>query len=75
MAILSLVLPVPKNPNKGAKLSAQIARQIRESYAAGDEILDLAMEFGVSDQAIRDVLNFETWAAAGGPRKPVKQVG
>jgi DNA invertase Pin-like site-specific DNA recombinase len=63
---------VSKNPNKGAKLNAQTARQIREAYASGDEILELATRFGVSDQAIKDVLNFETWAAAGGPRKPVK---
>lgn len=63
---------VPKNPNKGPKITAQSARQIRESYAAGEEILELAARFGVSDQAIKDVLNFETWAGAGGPRKPVK---
>jgi hypothetical protein len=66
---------VSKNPNKGAKLNAQAARQIREAYAAGEEVLDLAARFSVSDQAIKDVLNFETWAAAGGPRKPVDKVG
>jgi hypothetical protein len=65
-------IAVEKNPNKGAKLNAQTARQIREAYAGGADVLELASRFGVSDQAIKDVLNFETWASAGGPRKPVK---
>ena len=60
-----------KNPNKGSRLSAQNAREIREAYAVGHSILSLAERFGVSDQAIKDVLNFETWAGAGGPRRPV----
>ena len=60
------------NPSKGAKLNAQVARQIREAYADGATVLELAKRFGVSDQAVKDVLNFETWASAGGPRRPVR---
>lgn len=61
-----------KNPDKGPKLTAMQARQIRELHADGESVLDLAQRFGVSDQAISDVLNFETWGSAGGPRRPVR---
>ena len=61
------------NPQKGAKLNAQTAREIREAYAGGVTVLELAERFRVSDQAVKDVLNFETWASAGGPRRKVER--
>ena len=45
------------------------ARRIRELFAEGETVLGLAQRFDVSDQTIKDVLNFETWSSAGGPRK------
>jgi transposase len=54
---------------KGAKLSGHSAREIRELYAQGISVMILAARFGVSYQAIKDVLNFETWGSADGPRK------
>jgi hypothetical protein len=54
---------------KGAKLNGHSAREIRELYAQGISVMILAARFSVSDQAIKDVLNFETWGSAGGPRK------
>jgi DNA invertase Pin-like site-specific DNA recombinase len=62
-----------RNPDKGPKLNAAQARQIRELFADGESVLDLARRFSVSDQAIKDVLNFETWGSAGGPRKSVER--
>jgi DNA invertase Pin-like site-specific DNA recombinase len=62
-----------ENPYKGPKLQAAQAREIRELYADGHSVLELAARFHVSDQAIKDVLNFETWSSAGGPRKTVEQ--
>lgn len=50
------------------KLSKDKARRIRERFASGEAVAVLAAEFGVSDQAIKDIINFETWASAGGPR-------
>jgi hypothetical protein len=69
--IITVSVLSKKNPDKGPKLNAIQARQIRELYAHGDSVLELAGRFNVSDQAIKDVLNFETWGSAGGPRKPV----
>ena len=66
-------MSLKKSPGKGAKLNATQARQIRELSAGGDSVLELARRFGVSDQAIKDVLNFETWSAAGGPRKAAQR--
>lgn len=53
---------------RGAKLSNDKARKIRERFAAGESAADLAAEFAVSDQAVKDIVNFETWVGAGGPR-------
>lgn len=50
------------------KLTAERARQIRERYAQGDSIATLVDVYGVSSTTIRDVLNYETWGRAGGPR-------
>jgi hypothetical protein len=57
----------PRSPQT-IKLTATKARDIRERFAAGESIEELTCRFEVSDQAIKDVLNYETWAAAGGPR-------
>jgi hypothetical protein len=54
------------------RLSARAAREIRERFASGESVYDLASDYGVSDQAIKDVLNFETWVGAGGPRREGK---
>jgi hypothetical protein len=62
-----------KHPDKGPKLNARHAREIRQLHAEGEPVLKLADQFDVSDQAIKDVLNFETWVSAGGPRRPVTQ--
>lgn len=51
-----------------AKLDALKARAIREAFTRGRTVEQLVSQYGVSDQAIKDVLNFETWASAGGPR-------
>lgn len=53
------------------KLNAQKAREIRERFAKGATADELANAFGVSDQAIKDIVNFETWVSAGGPKPPV----
>jgi len=51
-----------------ARIRSGDARAIRERFARGDPVLKLAHEYGVSDQTIKDILNFETWVSAGGPR-------
>jgi hypothetical protein len=56
------------NGRGSTKLNRDKARQIRERFAAGESADRLAQEFGVSDQAIKDIVNFETWVGAGGPK-------
>lgn len=51
------------------RLTAQAAKEIRVRFSAGETVEQLKEIFSVSDQAVRDVLNFETWAGAGGPRR------
>ena len=51
------------------KLTAEKARQIRIRFAAGESPQELAAAFGVSDQAVKDVVNFGTWQSAGGPMR------
>jgi hypothetical protein len=50
------------------KLNAPKARSIRERFAAGDSMKTLAEAYSVSETTIRDVLRYETWGRAGGPR-------
>lgn len=56
-------------PYNATKLTAEKAREIRVRFAAGESPQELAEAFGVSDQAVKDVVNFETWQSAGGPRR------
>jgi hypothetical protein len=56
------------NGHGRTKLNTYTARQIRERFAAGESAAKLAADFGVSDQAIKDIVNFETWVGAGGPK-------
>ena len=51
------------------KLTVEKAREIRVRFAGGETAQELATAFGVSDQAVKDVVNFETWQSAGGPRR------
>lgn len=57
-----------RKPNNPVKLTARAAREIRERFARGATVLELAQTYWVSDQAVKDVLNFETWVGAGGLR-------
>lgn len=52
------------------KLTAERARLIRELFAAGESMYALAQQFNVSTTTIKDVVTFETWGRAGGPRPP-----
>ena len=58
-----------RKPFNARKLTAEKAREIRVRHGDGESILKLARDYGVSDQAIKDVLNYETWGSAGPPRK------
>lgn len=51
----------------GAKLSNQLAREIRERRALGARQIDLAAEYGVSAAYISEIVNGLVWQAAGGP--------
>ena len=50
------------------KLNAQRARELRERFAKGTSIKTLAEQYNVSETTVRDVLRYETWSGAGGPR-------
>jgi hypothetical protein len=50
------------------RLTASVARELREFFRKRPTVRDLMEAVGVSDQTIKDVLNFETSAGAGGPR-------
>lgn len=47
--------------NGSAKLDAVKVAAIRRRKAAGEHRLALAAEYGVSEKAIRDVVNFKSW--------------
>jgi transposase-like protein len=52
------------------KLTAEKARAIRERHALGESVEDLAKVYGVSEEALKDVLRYLTWAFAG-PKSPL----
>jgi len=53
------------NPN--AKLTETAVVQIREKYRAGVPVSVLADEFGVTQNAIRNIVKGRTWKHVGGP--------
>jgi len=52
-------------------LSLDQVQAIRERYAAGERVVDLAEEYGVGESTVRRLLTGETYADAGGPTGPL----
>ena len=62
--------------NHAAKMTATLVAQLRHRNAAGETVVALAAESGVSTSTLLAALTGESWKHAGGPiREPIKAYG
>jgi hypothetical protein len=65
----------PGEKNSHAKLTESRVVQIRERFAAGEQRNMLALEFGISEYAVGNIINGHTWKNVGGPIRAPGKIG